>query len=159
MQKAMQQEIKLWINPDIDMKEIKNSMQIDSGTTIATMQTKDCYMSIEVVGKVKVFFNPNTNEEPTAGDCYRYPSEFPQELKDLISGNAAIYQRDGNTQETGCPWDCDDRVYVDNSNWFELFYGKTPDDPVPSSECVDIEGYTPGQLLDLFMEFKEFFYA
>lgn len=130
-------DIQFWINPDVDLTKIKDSMQIDSGTTIATCHMKDFYAYIEVRGDVMVFFNPNTNEEPTQGEYYTKPSEFPQELKDLIAKD-----------ET---WYLDKRVELVRNNWFELFWGKAPTDTGLSSECVSIEEYNTNDIMNLLM--------
>ena len=134
--------IQFWINPDIDLTKITDSMQIDSGTTLATCYKNGFYAYLKVVGGVKVFFNPIINEEPTLGDCYRAPSEFPQELKDLIAKNPHWFQ--------------DERLEIAENNWFELFWCQTPDDAHVSSECVDIEGDTQSEIMSLFMEFAEY---
>ena len=66
-----------------DMTNIKDSMELDSGTIIATLKTPEHFASLEVKGKVKVFWDPQ-GKDPSRGECYRYPSEFCDELKELI---------------------------------------------------------------------------
>lgn len=127
------------MDPDEDLTGIKDSMQIDSGTVIATLKTGNSYLSLEVRGEVKVWFNPDKEGKPEDGEYYRYPSEFPQELKDLIAEN-----RD---------WDLDSRVYVSENNWFELFKSKDEKDPVPESATVDAEGSTPAEILMMLLEY------
>ena len=147
--------ITFWLNPDIDMTKIVDSMQIDSETTIATLKTSKHFLSLEVRGDVKIFFNPDKNGEPEAGDCYRYPSEFPQGLKDLISGKETIFRKDGDTKGIEHAWALDDRVYMDMNNWFELFIGEDENDSTPFSTTVDIEGYTPEQIFKLMLSIAQ----
>lgn len=148
----MNNPITFWLNPDIDMTKIKDSMQIDSGTTIATLKTKNHFISLEVRGEVKVFFNPDKNGEPTDGDYYTSPSEFPQELKDLIAENTEIYRKDEDTKGIEHTWSLDDRVYISENNWFEIFREEDEDDPVPNADIVDAEGLTPEEILNLMLE-------
>lgn len=148
----MNNPITFYLNPDIDMTKIKDSMQIDSGTTIAILKTKNHFISLEVRGEVKVFFNPDKSGEPTDGDYYTSPSEFPQELKDLIAENTEIYRKDGDTKGIEHTWSLDDRVYISENNWFEIFKGKNATDPVPNADVVDAEGLTPGEILSLMLE-------
>lgn len=121
-----------YVNDDIDMSEIKDSMQIDSETTIATLKmTKNnvtLEASLEVRGEVKVWWNPNGGD-PQNGDYYKYPSEFPQELKDRIANSE--YSE----------WTTDSRVYVSENNWFELFISNVTNgpDPIPTAYVVDAE--------------------
>lgn len=116
-----------WANPDIDMTKIKDSMQIDSGTQIASVKIPGAYAVIEVRGEVKIWYNEKewfSSSNP--GDCYRYPSEFPESLKNLI-----VTDRD---------WYSDPHIFVDNNNWFEIFIGVDENDPIPNSDVIDIEG-------------------
>lgn len=149
----MKKPTTFWLNPDIDMTQIKDSMQIDSGTTIATLKTKNHFISLEVRGEVKVWFNPDKNGEPTNGDYYIYPSEFPQELKDLIAKKTEIYRKDGDNKGIEHTWSLDDRVYMSENNWFEIFKGEDENDTALSADTIDIEGYTPEEILGVMLEY------
>ena len=87
-----------------ELSQYVDSMLFDSGEQIAEMvfedNGKEIYISLEVRGDVKVFFNEQT---------YRYPSEFPEELKEIIKGHPIL-------------WDCEDDIFVDMNNWFEYIF-------------------------------------
>jgi len=82
-----------------------DSMLFDSGECIASMDYTDdttgkkVSLDLKVCGHVKVSF-----EEV---DYVRY-SDFPEKLKKLIKNNRE--------------WELDERVYVDENNWFEFIY-------------------------------------
>ena len=139
-----------WVNEDYDMTQIKDSMQIDSNECIASLTAGDVTLSLEVVGEVKVFWNENG--DPGDGDYYTRPSEFPDKLKDLIAGKMTICRKDGDTEGIEHRWELDDRVYVSENNWFEIFM-RDPDNRYGGSASwtVDAEGGTPGELLDLLL--------
>ena len=87
-----------------NLSQYIDSMLFDSGTCIAAMECEldngdVCIISLEVRGSVNVDFD---------GSTYREPSDFPEELKQIIKEDKL--------------WDCDDRVYVDMNNWFEYIY-------------------------------------
>ena len=82
---------------------VNDSMELDSGQEVASLETDGLYVSIRVAGDVRVVFND---------ESYRASSQFPEELVELFHNGKA--------------WN-DERVYVDNSNWFESFvYYKNP---------------------------------
>lgn len=91
---------------DDNLSQYVDSMLFDSGEQIAEMifedNGKEVYLSLEVRGEVKVYFGDD-------GPAYRYPSEFPAFLKELIKANPGR-------------WDTEDGVYVDMNNWFEYIY-------------------------------------
>lgn len=128
------------IIPDItftvyeDMTGIKDSMQLDSGTEICFLKTEHGCALIEVKGFVTVDWCPEGISSGESCDRYRIPSEFPKELKELIASGADFWN--------------DDRVYIDENNWFELFLHE--DESV--SDVVDIEGHTNEDLLSLMHE-------
>ena len=134
------------VNPDVDLEKIHDSIEIESGTTLASLQVGTHQVTLEVVGEIKIFFNPDKNGEADEGDCYVHQSEFPQELKDIISGKSAIYRKDGDTEGIEHVWPLDDRVYMDKTNWFEIFR----DDE--SVGTVEVEGYTTEQIFSLLLE-------
>ena len=135
--------MEFWLNDDVDMTKIVDSMQLDSGTEIAGMKLDNITASLEVRGEVKVWWNENGGS-PFEGDYYTIPSQFPQGLKDLILNDRW--------------YDCDGAVYVSENNWFEVF--TAIDDAMgPDSDVVDVEGMTPtdifGLLYDICISKKE----
>lgn len=138
----------LSFNLNKDLTNIRDSMQLDSEQNIATLKAGDYLVTIEVRGAVKVWFNPDTSGESGDGTYYSSPSEFPQELKDIIAGDAKIYRKDGDNDGIDYIWTLDDRVYVSENNWFELFIFDGEDDSMPVSDVVDVEGMTPSQVFD-----------
>ncbi len=125
----------------IEMDKIKDSMQLDSEQTIAWLRAGEKIISLEVRGEVKVWWNPNATKDssPINGEYFKYPSEFPEELKELIK----------NEQY----WDTDERVCVSQNNWFELFICKNKNDLVPDSVVVDVEGLSSIEIYE--MMYKE----
>lgn len=119
-----------WVNPDINMNDISDSMMLDSNQIIASMLTEnDIMIYLEVKGEVRVTFE---------GETYRSYSEFPPELKDLIANDRQ--------------WELDDRVYVGNNNWFEAFVsGSALEDAgiAEESDVVDIENCSYGSLFNV----------
>lgn len=133
-------DIEFHLNTDIDLREIKDSMQLDSEQTIATLKSGERWASLEVRGDVKVFWNPNINSgtgTPHDGNFYAYPSEFPQELKDLIKEDPY--------------WTTDERVYVSENNWFELFIYENKNDVCPAADVVDVEGCSGAQIFEMML--------
>lgn len=141
-----------YFNDEVNLAEVKDSMQFDSYTVIAELEYKGYYACIEVRGEVRVQFNPRVKDGEDVGDgeCYNRPSEFPQELKDIIAGKTEICRTDGDTTGMEHNWELDDRVYVSENNWFELFFGKSKDN-ITDSIVVDVEGETEQGVLDLLM--------
>ncbi len=129
----------LYINPDIDMRSIKDSMQLDSEQTIASLKSENSYVSIEVRGEVKVWYNENGPAED--GEYYIYPSQFPKGLKELIDNNP--------------DWYVSPHIYISENNWFEIFAGKDENDPMPTSDVIDIEGSTMQQLFKALDDFAK----
>lgn len=126
--------MKFWLNDDIDMTQIVDSMQLDSDQEIAGMEMGGVTASLEVRGDVKVWWNEDGS--PLDGDYYTRPSEFPQKLKDLILEDRW--------------YDCDGSVYVSENNWFELFYAL--DDEFVGSDVVDVERMTPIEIFSLLYD-------
>lgn len=116
-----------------DMTGIKDSLQFDSGTDICSLKTAHGYAEIVVQGCVNIEWCPEGISTGASCDRYRYPSEFPKELKELIASGADFWN--------------DDRVYICENNWFEVFIG---DGSV--SDVVDVEGNTNEDLLSLMYE-------
>lgn len=117
----------------IDMREINDSMLIDSNTTIASLALPNGdKATIEVQGDIKVEFE---------GKYYQNPSEFPATLKDLIKNSTFDN-----------PWYENDKVIVWENNWFEVFYIKNGT-YMPESDCVDIENSTEEELYNILADF------
>lgn len=119
-----------------DMINIKDSMQFDSGTTICRLQKGKDIIEIEVRGHVTVDWCSEGDFTNYPSDRYKYPSDFPKELKELI-------KNDNN-------WMNDPRVSVIENNWFEIFLNGDE-----AYDVVDVEGNTPEQLLSLCLEMLE----
>lgn len=136
--------MEFWLNPDINTEMIVDSMQLDSNQEVAFMKHNLVTVVVAVRGEVGVWWNPDSNGEPCAGVYYTRPSEFPQDLKDLIAAGR---------NENGAPWDCDPRVYVDANNWFEAFVevagGYVPEADYATGNVVDVEGLTPVEVFSL----------
>lgn len=122
--------MQFWYNDNVDLTDKKDSLQLDSGTVIATLCQDGYLVSLEVRGEVRVTFD---------GVTYRVPSEFPQKLKDIIS--------------SGKVWK-DERVYIGNNNWFEVFVESRDGSDVLdwTSDTVDVEGYSVSKVLELLIE-------
>lgn len=104
-----------------DLSKYVDSMLYDSNTSIASMDLyKNGYqvkIDLLVRGEVRVSYK---------GIEYRNPSDFPQELKDLIKTQPNI-------------WDCNEDVYVSNNNWFEFIYSISCNDELIESDGVILE--------------------
>lgn len=120
--------MKFWLNPDIDLTQLRDSMQIDSNQEIATLSDGIYRVSLEVRGDVKVYFDDV---------YYDAPSVFPEELKVMIADDE--------------DWFNNPRVLVEENNWFEVFYG-TEDFPNEHYDVVDVEGDNPVSILALLIE-------
>lgn len=131
-----------WINPNYDMTQIVDSMQIDSEETIATMHAFGVKASLEVRGDVKIWWNPEKGKDPLDGKYYKYPSEFPEDLKNLIAKGVT------NDDQH---WSTDPRLYISENNWFEIFIGDE-NRGYDCSICVDVEGMTPDEIKDMLLD-------
>ncbi len=146
-----------WLNDDINMQEINDSMQIDSGEIIATLKVGTVKASLEVRGEVKVWWNEHG--EPSNGDWFIYPTEFPPKLKDIISGKAEIYRKDGDTEGIEHMWTLDDRLYISENNWFEVFVWDENENPsAPYFDVEDAEHHSANQLFDMLSEAISHYY-
>ena len=96
------------------LTEINDSMELDSGQVVATLETNDLLIEIRVEGYVRVVFN---------NEVYKASSQFPKELLELFH-NGKAYN--------------DERVYIDDNNWFEVaIFTKNPDyNPNKKTESV-----------------------
>ena len=66
-----------------NMRGIKDSMQLDSGTDICKLTTDAGVVEICVQGFVCVDWSPSGFKDNDI-ERYKYPSDFPDDLKSLI---------------------------------------------------------------------------
>ena len=126
-----------------DLTDIKDSMQLDSDTDICRYidESGKYAVTIDVKGEVRVTWCANGIESGEPVETYHRPSEFPDDLKELIARSNSW-------------WENDPRVYVSENNWFELFIWshENGDNRYLTSDCVDVEGETPESLKELCKE-------
>ena len=114
----------------VDMTNIVDSLQLSSGTTIATLEVGNgTVATVEVRGEVKIDFD---------GVTYREPADFPEELKQIIA--------EGRLLEM----EYDDRLYIDANNWFEFFLSEKGE--LIGNDIVDVEKHTTAELYELMAE-------
>lgn len=122
----------------VPLSECKNSMLLDSGTNIISAVFgqkcgKDIFVRLNVCGNVKVNYK---------GDTYRYPSTFPEGLREMIHINP-------NT------WDTLPDIEVVDQNWFE--YQIVCGDIEDSIVCEkDVSQMTISELLADMQKLAEF---
>lgn len=114
------------LNTEID--KLQDSMCFNSNTSICEYQDGTDKVEIEVRGYVTVDFD---------GDRYRHFSDMPKELQDLFSNGKAYH---------------DDRVVINENNWYEVFFNYSQD-----YDVAEIEGYTPAELEEYCKECMELF--
>lgn len=132
-------------HPCIPFGDIHDSMQLDSGTVVATLEVGDYSLKEHVVGDVRVFWNPDParswNDEGT--ETYRNASQMPEELLRIFGGDKP----------------CSDypNLHVVNNNWFEVtvrYKGV-----VVHSDLDDLDALDPCDLFtslwDMYLEFKK----
>ena len=120
----------------IDLSNIVDSLQLDSDQVICKYVSADkkFQVTIEVRGEVNIDFSPTGDFDEC--DRYKYPSEFPKALKEIIA-RGEVYNS---------PY-----VYISNNNWFELFYWDE-EGQFLDSDVVDVEKST---FEDLFVDCEE----
>lgn len=91
-----------------NLAQYTDSMLFDSGECIAEMECEinghNIEIYLEVRGEVDITYKE---------DRYKYPSDFPEELKELIKNHPNLWELE------------DDDVYIDMNNWFEYIYDDT----------------------------------
>lgn len=114
-----------------NLVNINDSMMFDSYTEIAVLVTPEGKEAeLEVRGEVRVTtYDENDDEIAT----YRSYSEMPDDLKAKIA--------DGSYLD-------DEKIYVGNNNWFEVFY-----DDAFLCEVVDVENCTPEEIYSIMAEY------
>lgn len=88
------------INPNIDFNELHDSMQLESGQTLATLNIDKYTIEIRVCGDVRVHYKD---------ELYKTPAQFPDELLELFKNGKAYDNPDVN---------------IGMNNWFESFIYK-----------------------------------
>lgn len=132
-------------NPGIPFGDIHDSMQLDSGTVIATLEAGDYRLKEHVVGDVRVFWNPDParswKDEGT--ETYRHASQMPEELLRIFGGDKPLSDYPN--------------LHVVNNNWFEVtvrYKGV-----VVYSDLDDMDTLDPHDLFtslwDMYLEFKK----
>lgn len=104
----------------IDLTNINDSMELDSGSVIAELKKDNYMLELRVCGEVRVNFKD---------ERYACASAMPEKLLRLFH-NGKAYE--------------DDRVSVIDNNWFEVFLYEWKDDMwvwTGSSDVWDCEGY------------------
>lgn len=117
----------------IDLKDVVDSMMLDSNQVVAEATIDGIEISLEVRGDVKVAFNPKGIGNGD-DDIYRTYSEMPEELKELI--------KSGEVFES-------DKVYIDDNNWFEIFWNK---DGYWDSDVIDAEKSTADDIKRIMLD-------
>lgn len=108
--------------------KLPDSMCFDSGTEICHYEDGNDTVDIEVRGYVTVYFENET---------YRHFTDMPKKLQNLfITGDA--YK--------------DDRIVIDENNWYEVFFNYDED-----YDVTDVEGFTPEELESNCKEWMELF--
>ena len=120
---------KVWHKPDVALGSIKDSMELESNQTIATVTDKfGITASLEVCGEVRVIW---------CGEIFFSYADFPNELKELIRTNPY--------------WEDDERVIVINNNWFEI-YTEAPNCFRMDVCVVDLKQFTERKIDNLLAE-------
>lgn len=122
----------------IDLDEIHDSMQLDSGQIIAELENDLLSITLEVRGQVRVLWNPDPDGEPHHGSVYKCASQFPEELMKVFAEGRA-----GDMKN----------IFVDDNNWFEVFVEDKQENQVIHCETVDAEEMDRQQVFDLLMGF------
>ena len=132
------------ISDDVDFGRLVDSMQVDSGTVIATLEIDRFKVYVEVEGEVRVHYNEDPSvdvRESDDYDVYRDPSNFPDGLMKFFNGSFNYAMQPKNVQV----WD---------NNWFELCVEK--DGELLWSDCVEMDSCTPKDFFDLLWDtYKE----
>ena len=123
------------LNPHIDLRKINDSMELDSGQTIAELRIDNLNFTLEVRGHVNITYTPNSDTTHEGGDVFRGASDFPEELLQMF--------HDGKCGDAP-------NVYVDENNWFEVFIEENG--RFVNSECVDAETMNPAEIFSMLWE-------
>lgn len=119
-----------------------------SGTRIAKLETDRYILSIDVVGDVRVLWNPDPDKswEDAGTELYKSPCQFPDELMRLFAEGRA----DGLKN-----------LEIGNNNWFEATLSEKSTGTIVFEDVWDIEDETPGDILnsmcDVIAEYEKEF--
>lgn len=133
---------------NIDLSNIKDSMQLVSDQVVAELKTDNFLVTLEVKGLVTVLYNPDPNGDAEDGQVYNSASEFPPELMDIFA--------QGKANELP-------NICVNENNWFEAFVEFTNTNEsarvLIGNELVDAEGLNEREvfemLYDIYSEYWE----
>lgn len=118
-------------------EEVADSMQFDSGQSLAELRYDGWLASLEVRGEVRVVWNPDPGGTTEGGTAYRHASDFPEDLMDVF---AHPEKHDRESMQN---------LFVDDNNWFEVFVEK--DGRFVESFVVDLKDYKPETVLETLM--------
>lgn len=135
---------------DNDLSKYTDSMLFDSGENIVHAEfmsgEKTLTLDLEICGDVSVTYK---------GEVYHRPSDFPEELKELIRANPNRWDivapsGEDNDEE-------DSNIYVNLNNWFEVIYEF--DDYTDGDVFEeDLSKFTPETLKNLLTEWAQGYY-
>lgn len=113
----------------IDLSDINDSMELDSGQTIATLVEGNMMAELRVVGDVRVLYK---------GEIYKHASSMPEDLIRIFHEGKASEAEQKGLLEIGC------------NNWFESFiYMKNAKGQrvwTGWSDVTDDEGSSPKEI-------------
>ena len=132
------------LNPLIDFINLRSSMQLDSGTVIATLDVDDCTFTLKTIGLVRVVWNPDpslTTEDPGT-EVYKAPCQFPEALMKVF----AECQDPSNMKN----------LFIDNCDWFGIVVHREGE-LLYSNDEVELPRCSPSDVFDiLWREYLSF---
>ena len=125
--------MKLEYKQNIDLSNINDSMELESGQVIATLEMGEQLVSIEVHGDVRVLYKD---------EIYKTQSQFPEELMQMFHDCSAFESP---------------LVEILDNNWFEMFLYEKDEKTggwcfTNESDVVDVEGCKPHELLSQMID-------
>lgn len=117
----------------LDLPNLHDSMQLDSGITVASLSVGNVEIDIRVCGDVRVYYK---------GERYAHAHAMPSELLEKFKNGTA---------------DNDPDISIEMNNWFESFI--YIDGQHAGGDVVDVDGETPVSLFssmyDMYLEITE----
>ena len=113
---------------NVELNKLPDSMCLDSGTNICHYEEGNDTIDIDVRGYVTVDFE---------GIRYKHFTDMPMELQELFKNGKAY---------------TDDRVVINENNWYEVFFNWDED-----YDVAEVEGYTLQELEDYCKECMDLF--
>ena len=112
---------------------IRDSMQLESGTRIAKLETDTHVVCVFVAGDVRVLWNPDPNKsyQDDGTELYKSPSQFPDDLMAVFAEG-----------KTGLK-----NLYVDNNNWFEASIREKATGDYIYEDVWDFDNDSPSDIL------------